>query len=133
VGLKITISFQGIEEVIGNLTRIEEQGQKNLIKLTAELANDTEKAWKAGTPEGKTKRLRGEERAEPSGMSFTLISPTFYYKFVDEGHNTPLGWKTKHGWRPAKRRSHVAGRDMTPKAVEFIRQNIRPYLVRFLD
>lgn len=132
MGAKVTIVFEGLDTVLQNLTQIEEKAPQNLEKLTRELARDTEQAWKQATPRD-TGRMQSEERSEASGLSFTLMNGTYYYKFVDEGHMTPAGWRTKRGYRRAKRRSRVAARNMTKQAVEFVEQNIRGYLVKFLD
>jgi hypothetical protein len=81
-----------------------------------------------------TGRLVSEERAETvSGLSFTLNNTTKYYEWVDKGHMTPRGWRTRRGYRLAKRRSRVPGQHMTEKAVQFIEQNINSYLSKFLD
>ncbi len=133
MGARVVIEWQGIETVISNLSRIEEIAPQNLEKQMAALAKDTEQEWKRVTPRGKTGRLQGADVAEPDGLSFTLKNATKYYPFVDEGHWTPRGWRTKHGYRPAKRRSRVAGREMTSKTVQFILQNINDYLSKFLD
>lgn len=132
MGVTVTITWNGIEEAVSRLGTISERGQQNLVKLTADLAKDTEHAWRDATPR-RTGRMQSEEHAETAGLSFTLQNTTYYYQFVDPGHWTPRGWRTKHGYRLAKRRSHVAGRFMTQKAVGFVAQNIVPYLSRFLD
>jgi hypothetical protein len=137
MGARVVVTFQGIEETISRLTQIEEKAGQNLIKQMNAVSDDGKTAWKQGTPEGKTKRLRGEENATPSGLSITFTSPTRYYRWVDEGHDTPKGWRrrTKHGivYREAKRRSHVKGREMTQKLVDWLRQNMTRYLSKFLD
>lgn len=130
---KVMVNWQGIDEVIGNLSNIEERAMTNLEDLTKELADDTQTAWKEATPKGKTGRLQGEEEAVSEGLSFSLESPTEYYPFVDEGHWTPFGWRTKRGYHLAKRRSFVKGREMTQAAVGFVEANINRYLSRFLD
>lgn len=132
MGVKVTITWDGIEEAVSRLGTISERGQQNLVKLTANLADDGKTAWREVTPH-RTGRLQGEEEAISSGLSATFRSSTFYYPFVSEGHYTPRGWRTKHGFRPAKRRSHVAGREMTAKLVDWLRQNTPEYLSKFLD
>lgn len=129
---RVVIEWQGLETVISNLSRIEEIAPRNLERQVAALARDTEQEWKQVTPR-RTGRLQNADISEPDGLSFTLKNNVYYYKFVDEGHNTPRGWRTKHGYRPAKRRSHVAGREITSKTVQFIIQNINRYLSQFLD
>lgn len=132
MGARVVIEWQGLETVISNLTAIEEKAPEALTKQMVTLAKDTEQEWRQNTPR-KTGRLQNADSAEPDGLSFTLKNNVHYYKFVDEGHNTPRGWRTKHGYRLAKRRSHVAGREMTSKTVQFVMQNINNYLSKFLD
>lgn len=132
MGARVTITIDGIDEVVQNLTNIGERSEENLVKLTAELARDTEDAWKAATPR-RTGRLQEADVAKPDGLTFQLLNSTYYYKFLNEGHWTPRGWRTRHGFRPAKRRSHVEGRQMTEKAVQFVEENITDYLSKFLD
>lgn len=132
MGAKVIIEWQGLDNAIARLTEIEEKAPESLATQVRELAKDTEQTWREATPR-KTGRLQGADEAKPDGLSFTLNNSTRYYKFRDEGHWTPRGWRTKHGYRPAKRRSHVEGAFMTDKAVEFIEQNAEEYLSKFLD
>lgn len=136
MGARIVIEWQGLDAAISQLTRIEEVLPQNLEQQMAALAKDTQSVWKQNTPKGKNgrlHRLQGGDIAEPDGLSFTMKNSTYYYGWVDEGHNTPRGWRTKHGYRPAKRRSHVAGREMTSKTMQFVMQNIVQYLSKSLD
>src|SRR5579859_697853 len=130
--MRVVISFQGIETVIGNLTAIGEKAPANLQKLTTKLSEDTLSAWKRATPV-RSGRMQAADLSEVGALAFTLMNSTRYYDWVSKGHNTPMGWRTKRGYRPAKRRSHVAGRKITEKAVEFIESNISNYLSKFLD
>ena len=130
--MRVIVTFEGLDRVISNLSTIEEKAPKNLETQVQSLARDTEQAWKQATP-ARSGRLQGGDRAEPEALSFTLENSVSYYKFVDDGHQTPAGWHTKHGYRPAKRRSHVEGREMTQAAIEFVEQNIEEYLAKFLD
>ena len=132
MGARVVIQWEGLEQTIAKLEQIEEKGQQNLKTLTKDLASDTEKIWKQATPR-RTGKLQGADQAVPAELSFTLNNDTRYYDWVDTGHWTPKGWRTKHGYRPAKRRSYVKGREMTEKAVQFIKDNITKYLSRFLD
>jgi hypothetical protein len=131
--VRVTVTWEGIDTAINRLTTIDEHAQENLVKLTAALARDTTTAWKAATPR-RTGRLQEGDRSEVDGLSFMLLNEVYYYKFLDDpGHWTPRGWRTKHGYRVAKHRSHVAGRAITSKAVQFVEQNIEAYLSKFLD
>lgn len=133
MGARVVIQWEGLEQTISRLTQIEEKGQQNLQTLTKDLGDDTETAWKQATPKGKTKQLSEGDKATPAELSFTLNNSVHYYKFVDEGHKTPLKWRTKHGFRYAKKQSYVKGREMTKAAVQFITDNITKYLSKFLD
>lgn len=133
MGIKVIIEWQGLDTVISDLSDIEKNAPKNLERQVVSLAKDSKQAWRGNTPHGKTGRLQDEEEAEPDGLSFTLNSVTKYYPFVDEGHMTPKGWRTKHGYRPAKKRSHVAAREMTSKTIDFIEGHVEEYLSKFLE
>ena len=133
MGIKVVIQWQGLEQAISTLLRIEEMAPRQIERQVAALAKDTEKYWRQVTPRGKTGRLQGGDVAEPDGLSFTLRNTTRYYPFVDTGHMTARGWRTSRGYRFAKRRSHVQGREMTSKTVRFIVENINNYLSKFLD
>lgn len=130
--MRVIITFQGIDTVIGNLTTIEQKSGTNLQKLTTKLSEDTLSAWKRSTPV-RSGRMQAADLSEVGALSFTLMNATRYYRWVDEGHNTPAGWRTKRGYRPAKRRSHVAARNITRAAVDFVEANIREYFSKFLD
>ncbi len=132
MGTRVIIEIQGLQEVLDTLTEIEAKGSENLVKQTKLLASDTEQVWQQNT-HMRTGRLRGGDIAEAMGLSFTLKNATYYYDWVNDGHWTLRGWRTKRGYRLAKRRSHVKGQEMTQKAVEFVRQNILEYLSKFLD
>lgn len=132
MGARVIISWEGLDTVISNLTTIEDNAQQGVEQQVAALARDTEQAWRQATPR-RTGRLQNADQTDVDGLSFTLNNATRYYPFVDTGHETARGWRTKHGYRLAKRRSHVAGREMTSKAVQFVVQNINSYLSKFLD
>jgi hypothetical protein len=132
MGARVIIEWDGLEQVISNLADLGEKAPQNLEHQMAELASATEDAWKESTPR-RTGRLQEADIVETGGMSFTLNNATRYYDWVDRGHMTPAGWRTRHGYRPAKRRSHVEGQEMTDKAVQFIEENIEDYLSKFLD
>src|SRR5579859_4321786 len=129
---RVVIQWEGLETVISNLESIGETAPKNLEKQVESLASATQDAWQEGTPE-RTGKLKNADKTEPDGLSFTLRNVTRYYDWVNSGHMTPKGWNTRHGYRAAKRRSHVEGREMTSKAVEFIEQNLLKYLSKFLE
>lgn len=132
MGARVIIQWQGLDAALSRLSEIEEKVPQNIERQVTALAEATEQEWKQNTPR-RTGKLQDADKAEPDGMSFTLNNSVYYYKFVDEGHNTPRGWRTKHGYRPAKRRSHVAGREMTSKTIQFVLQRMNDYLSKFLD
>jgi hypothetical protein len=132
MGTRAMITFDGLNTVLDRLTQIEEKAGENLQTQTEKLAADTERTWREATPR-RTGRLQEADQAKTARLSFTLNNATRYFDWVDTGHMTAKGWRTRHGYRFAKRRSHVEGRYMTEKAIQFIEQNIREYLSKFLD
>jgi hypothetical protein len=132
MGAKVVVTFEGLDEVLNRLSQIEEKAPQNLQTQIERLAKDTEHAWRQATPR-RTGRLQGEENSQTVRFGFTLNNNTRYYPFVDAGHWTPRGWRTRRGYRLAKRRSHVEGRHMTEKAMEFITDNILKYLAKAFD
>lgn len=130
--MKITIEFSGLTEAIEYLSSVEEKAPAGIEKQVALLARDSQAAWRGATPM-RSGQLRGGDTAQVEGMSFTLSNAVRYYDWVSDGHMTAAGWRTKRGYRLAKRRSHVAGRQITQKAVQFIEQNITQYIAKFLD
>jgi hypothetical protein len=132
MGARVIIQFQGIEETISRLNQIEEKAQQNLINQTKALARDGVQAWRQGSPRD-TGRMQSEEDAEVSGLSISFKSPTRYYDWVNDGHMTPAGWRTRRGFRRAKRRRRVPGQHMTQKVVDFVGQNATQYIGKFLD
>jgi hypothetical protein len=131
-GAKVVITFEGLDQVIARLSEIETKGEENLVKLTKTLASDTEQAWKDVTHR-RSGRLQEGDVTEAMGLSFVLKNAVYYYRWVNDGHWTPRGWRTKRGYRLAKRRSHVEGQEMTQKAMMFVQQNILEYLSKFLN
>lgn len=133
MGVKVTVELIGLSTVIANLDKIGEQAPSNLEKQTEALAKDSLDAWQGATPV-RSGRLKGGSSADVGGLSITFTNAVRYYKWVDDpGHMTPMGWHTRHGYRPAKRRSHVAGKPITKTLVNFVSENIEEYLSKFLD
>lgn len=132
MGVRVTITFDGLEKALDRLSTIEEKAPQNLQKQTKALASGTQEAWKSAT-HVRSGKLQGGEHVDVEGLSFTLKNNVRYYDWVNDGHMTPRGWRTKRGYRIAKRRSHVEGQEMTQKAVEFVEQNAEQYLSKFLD
>jgi hypothetical protein len=132
MGANVTIAFQGVEETISRLTQIEEKAEQNLVKQTKALADDGVQAWRQGSPRD-TGRMQSEENAEASGLSISFRSPTRYYDWVNDGHQTPAGWRTRRGFRRARHRRRVEGQHMTQKLTDFVAQNATRYIGKFLD
>lgn len=133
MGARVIVEWQGLDAAISRLTEIGEKAPQGVEHQMAELSSASEEVWKENTPHGKTGRLEEGDNVEPDGLTMTLKNSITYYGFVDEGHNTPRGWRTKRGYRLAKRRSHVAGREMTSKTMRFVMENINRYLSKSLD
>lgn len=129
---RVTITWEGLNNAISHLENVSVSVQDKIERQTAQLARDGQNAWRNATPV-RTGRLMGGDRGIPGGLEIEFMNNVFYYKFLDEGHMTPAGWHTKHGYRPAKRRSHVAGKFMTEKLVEFLEGNVDEYLRQALD
>lgn len=132
MGARVIIQWQGLDAALSRLSEIEEKAPQSLERQVAALASATEQEWKQNTPRRRGKLQEGD-KTEPDGLSFTLNNAVSYYKFVDEDHTTARGWRTKHGYRLAKRRTRVKGKEMTTKTMDFVKQSIRGYLSKFLD
>jgi hypothetical protein len=130
--VRVTITFSGLTEAIERITKFRDSVPKNIEKQVELLSRDTKAVWSGATPR-RTGRLAAGNTAPATAMGFTLENGVFYYDFVDFGHQTPIGWHTKRGYRQAKRRSHVASREMTRSAVQFIEENIVVYLSKVFD
>jgi hypothetical protein len=133
MGAKVTITWDGLEQMIGDLSAMEEKAPQNIEAQTKKLAEDTKQVLVQNTPKGKTGRLREGDETVPAGMSFTIQNSVFYFDFVSDGHKTARGWRTKRGYRKAKRQSYVEGKHITEKATDFVAQNIEGYLSKFMD
>ena len=123
MGLKITITFEGLDTVISNLDRIGEKFEQNIQDTTASLGSDALDVMREHT-HVRTGRLREGDTLEVGRLSFTLANDVRYARWVNWGHMTPRGWRTKEGYRPAKRRSHVEGHFFLESAVEFVEETI---------
>lgn len=129
--VKVTISFNGLDEAISHFAKIPDQSRANLVKKTANFGGSARTFWQGATPV-RSGRLKGGNVADVSDLTITFMNDVYYYTFVDTGHMTPRGWHTRHGYRLAKRRSHVEGKFMTDKLVDFIKSNIGDALSDFL-
>lgn len=132
MGAKVIITIEGLDEVLNRLDEIGKKAGENVQQITQQFARDSEQFMQEVTPV-RTGRLRQGDKAEAQGLSFTLQNGEKYYPFVSDGHMTPAGWHTRRGYRPAKRRSHVAGKHITEQTVQYIEENIEDRYSRFLD
>ena len=133
MGVTVTITWEGLDGAISHFSQLGEQALQNTEKNAQKLAKAGETAWKGATPH-RTGRLAGGDAGEAEGLTITFMNDVRYYQWVDlPGHNTPAGWHTRHGYRPAKRRSHVAGKPITKTLVEFLESNIATYLSNVFD
>lgn len=129
---KVSVVLEGLDTVLNNLTKIEEKAPQNLQTQIERLAKDAKQVWQQNTHR-RSGRMQSEERVEVVRFGFSLNNITKYYDWVNDGHLTARGWRTRRGYRLAKRRSRVPGQHMTEKAMEFVTQNILEYLSKFLD
>lgn len=123
MGIKVTISIEGIDTVISNLDTIGKKIETNIQDITAALGADAQDVMRAHT-HVRTGTLREGDSLDVGHFSFTLFNDVRYAKWVNPGHMSPRGWRTKHGYRPAKRRSHVPGEFFLEAAVEFVESEI---------
>ena len=116
--IRVRIEFEGIDTVIGNLEAYGEELPVRIEEVMAKLADETQEAWQEATPV-RTGHLRQWDVTHPGGMTFTLENPVYYYPFVDAGHAVRSGWRVKG---PVV--GHVAARNMTQHAVQFVEGNL---------
>lgn len=133
MGITVSIEIDGVETVLGNLDKIEASAQDNVSKQLSALTRDATDYWEENTPK-RTGRLAGGDTGEATDLTATFSNGVYYYKWVNvPGHMTPAGWHTRHGYRPAHRRSHVPGKPMTETLIQFLVDNILTYLSKFLE
>jgi len=132
VGYKVTITLEGLDKVVSNLKDIGKKGRENVEKITQETGKDALDVMKGAT-HVRSGRLKQGDTLEGSGLSFTLSNAVKYAPFIEYGHMTARGWHTRHGYRPAKRRSHVPAYPFLKPAVEFIVEELPDRLSKFLE
>ena len=124
MGVKVTISFEGIDTVISNLDAIGKKTEQNIQDITATLGADALDVMREAT-HVRTGKLREGDTLDVGHFSFELFNDVRYAGWVNWGHMTPRGWRLPGGgYRPAKRRSHVEGEFFLEKSVEFVEQEI---------
>ena len=123
MGLRVIVTFEGLDTVLSNLERYETAFPQNIEQAMAVLGEDALNVMRGAT-HVRTGTLRSGDTLETSGMGFTLSNYVRYAKFVERGHMTPAGFHTRHGYRPAKRRSHVGPFPFLKPAVEYVEAEI---------
>lgn len=132
MGYTVSITWIGLDEAISHFQNVGLSTLDKIEKQTVELAKAGQDAWREATPV-RTGRLMGGDRGIPGGLQIEFINATRYYPFVDLGHRTPSYFHRHGRIVPAKRISHVAGREMTQKLVEFLEGNVVEFLKKALD
>jgi len=123
-GVKVTIEFEGIDQVIHNLDDIGKKFETNIQDATAKLGADAQDVMREHTHVRKGK-LREGDSLDVGHFEFTLFNDVFYAKFIERGHMTPRGWRLPGGgYRVAKRRSHVGPFPFLEPAVQFVEEEI---------
>jgi len=128
----VRIEWQGLDSAIAKFQGLGEEVNSRLEGQAQELGRAGKSAWDAVTPV-RSGRLRGGNVGEAGGLTVTFSNAVFYYPFVSEGHRTPSYFHRHGRIVPAKRVSHVAGRGMTEKLVQWLEGNTREYLKKALD
>lgn len=132
MGYKVTIEWEGLEGAISHFSQMGGQLKGNLENQSQALARAGKDAWDEVTPV-RSGRLRGGNIGDAGGLTITFSNATYYYPFVSEGHRTPSYFHRHGRIVPAKRISHVAGRGMTEKLVQFLEGATGEYLQKAVD
>jgi hypothetical protein len=132
MGLTIKIVYEGLEEAIAHMEKIDTRIPANMERQMKEIASAGETAWHGVIPRGRTGQLSGQAKGEASGMVATFSDDTWYYGLVNDGHSTARGWRRPWGYQVAKRVSHVEGREMTKALAQWARNNAGEYLAKAL-
>lgn len=132
MGYTIRVEWEGLGEAVSRFSQMGEKLNSNLENQSQALGRAGKDAWDSATPV-RSGRLKGGNVANAEGLTVTFSNAVKYYVWVDEGHMTRRGHMTKHGFKPAKRRSHVAGKFMTEKLVQWAKENVGEYLQKAVD
>ncbi len=132
MGYTVTIEWEGLDGAISRFSTMGEKLTNNLENQTQALSRAGQDAWDAVTPV-RSGRLKGGNEAEAGGMSITFRNATYYYVFLVKGHRTRSYFRYHGRIVPAKRISHVPGKFMTEKLVEFLEGNVGKYLEKAVD
>lgn len=129
---RVTIEWQGLDNAISRFSRMGEQLTNNLENQAQALGKAGKDAWDAVTPV-RSGRMRSGNEGNAEGLTITFSNATYYYPFVDRGHRTPSYFHRHGRIVPAKRVSHVPGKLMTEKLVEFLQGATREYLEKAVN
>jgi hypothetical protein len=132
MGYTIRVEWIGLENAISHFQDVGYSTLDKIEKQGVELARAGQDAWRSVTPV-RSGRLMGGDRGVPGGFEIEFINATRYYDWVDRGHRTPSYFRRHGRVIPAKRVSHVAGREMTEKLVEYLEGATPEYLRKALD
>ena len=108
------------------------QLKDNLENQTQALGRAGKDAWDAVTPV-RSGRLKGGNIAESGGLEITFRNAVKYFPFVDKGHRTRSYFRRHGRIIPAKRISHVPGKFMSEKLVQFLEGAVGEYLTKAVD
>lgn len=129
---KVTIEWEGLSGAISRFSQMGGQLNDNLENQTQALGRAGKEAWDSVTPV-RTGRLKGGNVADAGGLTITFSNATYYYEFLDKGHRTRSYYRRHGRIIPAKRISHVQGKFMTEKLVQFLEGAVGEYLQKAVD
>jgi hypothetical protein len=132
MGYTIRVEWTGLDGAISHFSQMGEQLNNNLETQSQALARDGKDAWDEVTPV-RSGRLKGGNVGDAGGLTITFSNATFYYPFVSDGHRTRSYFRHHGRIVPAKRISHVPGKFMTEKLVEWLEGNVGEYLTKAID
>lgn len=129
---KVTIEWTGLDSAISRFSQMGGQLNNNLENQVQALGRAGKDAWDAATPV-RSGRLKGGNEAEAGGLTVTFSNGVYYFPYVDQGHRTPSYFRRHGRIIPAKRISHVEGKFMTEKLVQFLEGAVGEYLQKAVD
>lgn len=128
----ISVEFEGLDALVSRLEALGEKVETGSEQVVAKVGADAQKVMIEATHRRSGKLQEGDE-LDVSGLEFRLFNEVFYAPFVEAGHNTPAGWRTKHGYRPAKHRHWVEARPFLKPAEEYATEELTSRLATILD
>lgn len=125
--VRIRVEWEGISAMEARIDSIGQKTVQNIEKNMHNLGEDAHVVMQEHTHVRSGRLLEGDQ-LNVAGMSFELANQVRYAKFIEGGHMTPSYFHTRHGIRPAKKRSFVGPFPFLEPAVEFGMENILEYL-----